>query len=86
VFFHARGKGNENVLGLARGLAVKYSEIRGDKGVCAENVSPIVGVCVYLRSCIFKRERNRKSARARAHTHTGTRARAHTHTHTHTHI
>jgi hypothetical protein len=52
VFFHARGKGNKNVLGLARGLAVKYSEIRGDKGVCAENVSPIAGVCVFAFKCL----------------------------------
>ncbi len=55
MYFHVRGKGNENVLGLARGLAVKYSESRSDKGVCAENVSPVAGVCVYLRSCVGKR-------------------------------
>ena len=31
MYFHVRDKGNENVLGLARGLPVKYSESRRDK-------------------------------------------------------
>ena len=85
MYFHVRDKGNENVLGLARGLVVKYSKSRIDKGVCAENVSPIAGVCVYLRSCVLKRQRDRESERARAHTHTGTHVPAHMHIHTHAH-
>ena len=58
MFFHVNGKGNEHVKGLTKGQRVSYTEMTNDKGrVCAENVKPIKGVCVCVRSCIFKKER-----------------------------
>ncbi len=58
MFFHVNGKGNENVKGLTKGQRVSYTEITNDKGrVCAENVKLIEGVCVCVRSCVFKKER-----------------------------
>ncbi len=43
MFFHVKGEGNAQ--GLAGGQAVKYTEGRNYKGVCAQNVCPIAGVC-----------------------------------------
>ena len=57
MFFHVNGKGNENVRGLTMGQRVSYTEMTNDKGVCAGNVQPIEGVCVCVRSCVFKKER-----------------------------
>ena len=46
MYFHVKGKGNENVKVLTKGQAVEYTASRIDKRVCAENISPIAGVFV----------------------------------------
>ncbi len=46
VYFHVKGKGNENVKVLTKGQAVEYTASHSDKRVCAENVNPIAGVFV----------------------------------------
>jgi len=46
VYFHVKGKGNENVKVLTQGQAVEYTASHSVKGVCAENVNPIAGVFV----------------------------------------
>ena len=57
MYFHVKGKGNENVKGLTKGQAVEYTASHSNKRVCAENVRPIAGVFVFVRSCAFKGER-----------------------------
>jgi hypothetical protein len=69
VFFHVKHKGNENVKGLTMGQRVSYTEMSNDKGVCAGNVKPIVGVCVCIHVS-SRRNGDRKSESARAPTHT----------------
>jgi len=70
VYFHVKGKGNENVKGLTKWQAVEYTASHSGKRVCAENVHPIAGV--YIRSCAFKGERV-ESQRERGHTQRHTR-------------
>ena len=62
------------------GQRVSYTEISNDKGVCAGNIKLIKGVCVCVRSCVFKKERTgietirKLREREGAHTHLGARS------------
>ncbi len=71
MYFHVKGKGNENVKGLTMGQRVSYTEMTNDTGVCAGNVKPIKGVRVCARIHVgLSRNGDRKSESARAPTHT----------------
>ena len=56
MYFRVNGKGNAK--GLTMGQRVSYTEMSNAKGVFAENIKPIEGVCVCARarSCVFKKE------------------------------
>ena len=66
MYFHVKGKGNENVKSLTKGQAVEYTASHSGKRVCAENVHPIAGVFVCVRSCAFKGERVESSCQVSA--------------------
>ena len=68
MYFHVKGEGNENVKGLTKGQAVEYEYTASHSGkrVCAENVLPIAGVFVCVRSCAFKGERVESSCQVSA--------------------
>ena len=72
MYFHVKGKGNENVKALTKGRAVSYTESHSDKRVCAENVKLVAGVCVCVCVCVHASLRGNgiESKRARARKHT----------------
>ncbi len=73
MFFHVKGKGNEKVNSLTQGQRVSYTEMTNDKGVCAENVKPIKGVCACVCARVHvssRRNGDGKSKRMRETTHT----------------